>query len=223
MSTSQISSLRRIPDPFDGSTNASTAVAGPLDERFAGTSEGVVAIDRSTVFLFHSGRTFPVLEEWASRHKPSLLASKILALASYLEYQRNPRSRSYMETLVACVFPKEQGKIIDVTGPGIHVNWQQIDRIVLLWPDGNGTGWAAIEQEVFRKKPARAKVLVLNGRRRVFQLSRGRWRAIKCRRALEKTLLLEMMLFLVFLITGSVLAVWDFLRGGNNADDKGRN
>jgi hypothetical protein len=222
MSTSQVSCLQHVPDPYDGSTEGGTAISAPSDERLTGLPDSDVGTERSTVFVFHTGRTFPVLEEWASRHKPSFFARKILAVASYLEYQRNPRSRSYMETLVACVFPKEQSKIVEVSGQGIPVDWQRIDRIVLLWPDGNGTGWSAIEREVFRKKQATAKVLVLNGRRRLFQLERGRWRAIQCRRVLEKTLLLEMTLFCVFLVTGSALALWDSLRGGgDNVDDKG--
>jgi hypothetical protein len=206
-----------FPDPYDGSANGNIAVAVPPEEQFGNqpddrrTPDQSVVVDRTTAFLFHVGRAYPSLERWAMRHKGSFLAKKIRTLAVYLEYQRNPRSRSYMEELVHAFFPNRQNKILDVNRSPVQLDWDAMDCIVLLWPDGNGTGWANIEREIFRRKKTTAKVLVLNGRRRLFELDAGRWRAIKWRRALEKTLVLEMGLVVIFFVTGSALALWDFL------------
>jgi hypothetical protein len=92
----------------------------------------------------------------------------------------------------------------------IHqVDVGDFEQIVLLWPDANGMGWSDIERELFKKMRDCACVYVLNGRRRFFELSKSRWRAFQIRRALEASFLSEVCVFVVFLVTAPVLALWD--------------
>jgi hypothetical protein len=90
------------------------------------------------------------------------------------------------------------------------------EQIVLLWPDGNGMGWFRIERKVFRAKNATARVYVLNGRKRLFELQRRLWRGYRVRRFLEKSFLLESGVLVVFLLTAPVLALWDIAFGSDS-------
>jgi len=92
----------------------------------------------------------------------------------------------------------------------------KFEQIILLWPDGNGMGWSSIERKVIRAKNATARVYVLNGRRRLFELQRRIWRGYKVRRFLEKSFLLESGVLVVFLLTAPILALWDLVIGADN-------
>ncbi len=94
--------------------------------------------------------------------------------------------------------------------------FDKFEQIILLWPDGNGMGWFGIERKVFRAKNANARVYVLNGRKRLFELQRRLWRRYKLRRFLEKSFLLESGLLVVFLLTAPVLALWDLAFGADS-------
>jgi len=94
--------------------------------------------------------------------------------------------------------------------------WHDVDEIVLLWPDANGTGWTAIERQVFRQKTPATPVRVLNGRGRFFLLSRPVWRGFRWRRFLEKSLAPELGILVLFLITSPWLALSDIALGRRN-------
>src|SRR5262249_52185548 len=83
--------------------------------------------------------------------------------------KRNPRDATYMKHLAAATLG-EACRFVEA-GPDLAPELlRAADEIVLLWPDGNGYGWAPLERAVFRHKAPPARVLVLNGRRRQFEL-----------------------------------------------------
>lgn len=168
------------------------------------------------MFVFHTGKTYPHLEAWARSGHPSALKNTIVKLAEYLRNRRNPRSQAYMERLAKQNFPDfdaDQIVMIEHTPELSNFDWDAVKDVVLLWPDGNGTGWTNIEREIFRRKPSAVRVVVLNGRRRQFVLKQADWRAFQWRRILEKTFPVEMSILLAFLIISPWLALWDFARG----------
>jgi hypothetical protein len=85
--------------------------------------------------------------------------------------------------------------------------------VVLLWRDGNGTGWFPIERRVFGDINGDARLLVLNGRRRQFELTRRAWSSYVMRRAIGKSLIPETLFMLWFVVTSPFLMTWDLLRG----------
>lgn len=169
-----------------------------------------------TAFVFHAGRTYPRCEGWARHTRVPLIGQALLGAARSLEYRRNPRTVDYMKQLARQAYPDiDPAQLVDVGDdrPVSLRGWDVIDEIVLLWPDGNGTGWSAIEREVFRRKRPTARVTVLNGRRRSFTLTHRAWRHAQWRRALEKTFVVEFGVLALFLVTSPLLALWDRLRG----------
>lgn len=86
-------------------------------------------------------------------------------------------------------------------------------EIVLLWPDGNGYGWLVTECKVLAWKAHGARLLVLNGRRRFFALTPGRWLAYGLRRLAERFWMGELVFSLCFVVISPPLVVWDWVRG----------
>ena len=170
-----------------------------------------------TLFLYHAGRTFPVLERWIQRVGFRPATRTLARLSSYLEARRNPRDFDYMRELAKQRAPHFAAGLLvalhDDDLGALHVEWSSIDEITLLWPDGNGTGWARIEREVFRKRRPAARVVVLNGRGRSFVLTRSEWTRARWRRGLEKTLPVEFLVLGAFVLSAPVLALWDLLHG----------
>lgn len=85
------------------------------------------------------------------------------------------------------------------------------DAVILLYPDAIGLGWKALDGAALRIAPGRA--LVVNGRKRAFWLDGPTRRALGLRRFLEKTYLPEGFLLVGMIAVGTVLAVWDGIRG----------
>ena len=169
-----------------------------------------------TLFLFHPGRAFPRLEVWASRRKTSFCARQFLKLAHILENRRNPRNLAYMKHLTQRVFPdfdQDRWVVIEDGCNLPRMDWRVVEDIVLLWPDGNGTGWTAIERELFRQKLPSAQVNILNGRGRLFVLNRTEWFGFRWKRLLEKSLVFELVFALVFIFITPWLVIWDLMRG----------
>lgn len=171
-----------------------------------------------TVFLFYLGGTSPRVEGFP-RQKAGALTGALRSLRSHLVNRRNPRSLEYMELLAGEIHPgfvAGQTHVVQEDRCLPPVAWQDVDEIVLLWPDAIGTGWSAIERQVFRQKTSAAPVRVLNGRGRFFLLSRPVWRGFRWRRFLEKSLVPELGILALFLITTPWLALWDFALGRRN-------
>jgi len=109
-------------------------------------------------------------------------------------------------------FDPQQLLVLDGKCDLPRLDWTAIDEIVLLWPDGNGTGWTGIERRVFKMKQRSARVIIVNGRRRCFLLERRSWRVFQWKRFLEKTPVVEIGAVLIFIVTSPWLALWDFPR-----------
>jgi hypothetical protein len=121
-----------------------------------------------------------------------------------------------MERLAKQTFPdfrRDELLIVQRGAPLPPVDWRALEKIVLLWPDANGTGWARTEREIFHQAQPAASIIVLNGRRRSFELTRSDWRRFKWRRLLEKTFVVEVAALAAFLLTSPLLALWDFSQG----------
>ncbi|MDI6792686.1 MAG: hypothetical protein QME81_07455 [bacterium] len=147
---------------------------------------------------------------------PSWLGSGFLRPAFNLltkagNYKRNPRNESYMKDLVAEVFGDDfrQIEAKDLRPEDI----KKAEEIVLLWPDGNGYGWFRVESQIFAFKKRGAKVMVLNGRRRGFQLTIRLWFGYWLRRFLERFWIGELVFSAVFLVVSPLMVAWDLMRG----------
>jgi hypothetical protein len=126
-------------------------------------------------------------------------------------YKANPRSPDYMKALFAERYP---GAIFLDTGAGAisAATMAGASKVVLLYPDSIGLGYASIERSVARNAP-NAAVEVLSGRRRQFAFDRtSRW-ALRCRRFLEWTMLIECFAGIAVLLATPFLLLLDFVRG----------
>ena len=124
----------------------------------------------------------------------------------------NPRNESYMLALFAERYPEGTFLNIDQT-----VDWrkqvEEADKIILLYPDSIGLGFAVIESEIAPLKKPWAGVRVLNGRRRDFLLNEATRRRLRWRRFLERTMIVEFSVMVVMLAVTPFLVVADFVRG----------
>ncbi|MGB9115069.1 hypothetical protein [Bradyrhizobium sp.] len=126
-------------------------------------------------------------------------------------YKANPRSSDYMKARFAECYP---GSTFLNTGAGAisAAALAGSSKVVLLYPDSIGLGYSAIERAVARDAP-HAAVEVLNGRRRQFAFDRkARW-ALRFRRFLEWTMLIECLAGVTLLLATPFLLLFDFLRG----------
>ena len=159
-------------------------------------------------YLFHEGASYPVLEDWAKRHPASEIARLIGRFANRLRNRRNVRSQGYMETLAAQRFP-------EFTSAQLYFEADCLppcSRLVLLWPDANGIGWSGIEEHLMNQRP-NTEFIVLNGRRRQFQLDATIARSYRLRRFFEKAMVYEIGFSIAFLFLTPCMLVWDGLRG----------
>jgi hypothetical protein len=166
----------------------------------------------AVVYVRHNGPAYPSIASFGRLLRIRLVQRVIAKLEGHVEYRRNPREWPYMEELLRAQQRFESGQLKRSSELG-SIDWSAVREIVLLWPDGNGLGWAQVERQIFRRIPSGAKVTVLNGRRRAFQLERTLWLQYLWRRFLEKTFAADLILTAVFLASTPVLAVWDRLRG----------
>jgi hypothetical protein len=126
-------------------------------------------------------------------------------------YKANPRSSDYMKALFAERYP---GATFVDTGAGVisAATMAAASKVVLLYPDSIGLGYSAIERGVARNAP-HAAIEVLNGRRRQFAFDRkSRW-ALRSRRCLEWTMLIECFAGIVLLLATPFLLLFDLVRG----------
>jgi hypothetical protein len=104
------------------------------------------------------------------------------------------------------------GRVVDA-GPEMTEALTSADRVLLLYPDAVGLGWRPIEQVVRGAAPASTPIEVLNGRGRSFMLDSRTRPALRLRRVLERTMVVE--LAAAPLIVGLAPALWviDAIRG----------
>jgi hypothetical protein len=173
------------------------------------------AKDELPLYVDYAGGPYPLLERMVAGSRVTALRRFVQRLSLDSTSRRNPRTQEYMRELVAQRHSSDSSTWITVTPEGglDTPRLAAARRIVLLWRDGNGTGWSPLERVVFDCKAPDASVIVLNGRRREFELSRADWRRHQLRRALEKSFIPEIALGFGLLVVSPVLIVWDAIRG----------
>jgi hypothetical protein len=127
-------------------------------------------------------------------------------------YKSNPRSADYMHSLLRERFP--DAAVYDVRK---DKDWQtataRADRVVILFPDAIGLGFAPLEREVAAHWRTWATVEAMNGRRRHFRLNGATRLGLRLRRAIEWSMLGELLFLPVFVVATPVLLAIDALRG----------
>lgn len=127
-------------------------------------------------------------------------------------YKANPRDEDYMRGLFHERFP--EGRFINIDRDR---QWRaaaaRAEKVVLLYPDATGLGFARLEREVKRLLPPWGTLSVLNGRRREFRLTPPTLLALKTRRLLERSLVAELAATFLFLAAGPILALKDWGSG----------
>lgn len=134
-------------------------------------------------------------------------------LRGYLSAQTNARPLSWMVAALAAHSPNDI-PVIEIDHPSKlnELDWKNIKTAVLLWPDATGIGWSRVESEVRRHCDTQADVWVLNGRRRVFSFAGPEARALRFRRMIESSMLLNFVGTALFFAVVTPLAAYDFLK-----------
>lgn len=156
------------------------------------------------VGLFH--------DSWESaRNAPRRLRQPLALWRKAMWYRANPRPAGYMRDLLTERYPDAAFAEVDATSLAAAVP-AEATKIVLLFPDAIGLGCAWMAGEAQRRAP-NASLIVLNGRRRQFELD-GRSRlALSGRRLLERTMILEFIAGGLMIVVTPFLLVFDFARG----------
>ena len=154
------------------------------------------------IFIQYSGPAYPCLAKlFGSRRR------LINALATHISHNGQRRTQDYMEALAS---HHGAGAIRSVSGIAELPPIGSGTDVVLLWADANGLGWRPLERKLLRSG---ARVSVLTGRGRLFELTPRRWRAFQYRRVLEKYLVGEVLFTIVFFLITPWLVAWDWMHG----------
>ncbi len=131
---------------------------------------------------------------------------------SAIQFKANPRKPDYMKKLFKEHFPDGEFLNIDECD-----NWKQklqnADRIVLLFPDATGLRSGTIRTAVTQSQPCDETPVVLNGRKRLFQLNTETKRKLMVRRYLEKGMVFEFCALMVFVTVTPFITLYDWMRG----------
>jgi hypothetical protein len=122
-----------------------------------------------------------------------------------VRYKANPRSSETMKRMFTERFPA--GNLVEFDLKIIN----QADEVVLLYPDAIGLGWGKAERKIRQQTLPNTLVSCLNGRGRYFILARRTQVSLRLRRMLEKTLLVEFLSSVVFVILTPILFSYDFV------------
>lgn len=131
------------------------------------------------------------------------------ALQRAVDWKRNARSRDYMLMRLQEHGTWEVRDVADGDVPPLD----GAEEVCLLWPDANGFGWTATEQSVMKRTPPGTKVVVLNGRGRMFELTSAMRRRFQVRRLVQKLWLGEAAVLAAMLLVGVPAAAYDWARG----------
>lgn len=124
-------------------------------------------------------------------------------------YKANPRAADYMTALLRERYPDAQ--LVELSRR-LTDDVSQADLVVLLYPDSIGLGFTPIERDLARAVPD-ARIAVLNGRRRQFEFDKSTRRALRFRRFLEWTMLVECVSGVAVIIATPFLLLFDVVRG----------
>ena len=160
------------------------------------------SISNDAIFLQYDGPVYPGLARIVgSRNRLTA------ALSTHIAHNGRCRTVEYMNALAVEhgareVYLVKHASELPLVGNGAQV--------VLVWRDANGIGCSPLEREL---KRSGARIWVLNGRHRLFELTSGRRRLLRFRRALEKFLIGEVVFTIVFILITPGLVAWDALQG----------
>ncbi len=147
-------------------------------------------------------KTYAIFNDSFFQKKPGWMPEKLYRAVCQ---RANPRSKAYMLTLLYEKFP--EAELIDLEQP------RSSAKIVLLYPDAIGLGWGKIEERI---KAETKNPIVLNGRRKVFDLIPSVHRKLLLYRFLEITFLPEILLMPFILLYGALIAIKDKFRVVNH-------
>lgn len=139
-------------------------------------------------------KTYAIFDNSFFQKKPWYLPEKLYRAVCN---RSNPRSKDYMLALLHENFPT--AKLIDqdqISSPG---------NIILLYPDSIGLGWKKVE----RLLKNQTNITVLNGRRRVFNLTSSIRKKLLLHRFFEITFIPEILLTPFLLFYGVIIAIKD--------------
>ncbi len=147
-------------------------------------------------------KTYAIFDDSFFNKKPVWIPEKLYRVVCH---RSNPRSREYMLDMLGKKFP--DAEVVDTNHtrlPGM---------VILLYPDSIGLGWKKIEKKLIHQSQA---MTVLNGRKRLFDLTSSIRRQLLWRRFLEKTFLPEIIFTPFVFIYGTVVALMDKYRGNQS-------
>jgi hypothetical protein len=156
-----------------------------------------------TVGLLH----YPWGEDYGVSRTPRRSPQR--AYASAIAYRANPRSPEYMGELLAELEP--DAALVRTSDSDWKQEVASADRVIALFPDSTGLGWSGLERSLAKLSATPAEAI--NGRRRRFALDGKTRRELRMRRALERSMLVEVVVVTTFALMTPVLLAIDFLRG----------
>lgn len=128
-----------------------------------------------------------------------------------LYIKANPRDENYMKELFSGYYPA--GTFINA---GKDPDWVNAiptaGEIVLLYPDAIGLGFRPIETRVIKLKKRISDIYILNGRRRKFLFSSSK-KGLYLRRLGERSMCLELLVIILFIVVTPVMLVIDWADG----------
>jgi hypothetical protein len=126
-------------------------------------------------------------------------------------HKANPRSADYMASRFAERYPEGKLVRIDAARHVVpHLGAQ--DAVVILYPDAIGLGFGRLERGVGRAITGTTTMRVLNGRRREFELTPTARRRLRVRRAMERTMFLEVAVTPLVVLAGVGAMAFDLVR-----------
>ncbi len=131
------------------------------------------------------------------------------AYASAIAYRANPRPPAYMQAVLSEMAP--EAELVSTADPEWERTAQAADRLIAVYPDSTGLGWSPMERRL--EGLSAAPIEVINGRRRRFALNRRTRAALRVRRALERSMLVEALVVGAFALATPLIAAYDLLRG----------
>lgn len=145
--------------------------------------------------------TYAILNDAFFCNKPAWMPAKLYQAVCY---RANPRSRQYMQDLLAAEFPDVQ--IVEAKKIPADAK-----TIILLYRDAIGLGCSYLEGTLIRSK----QLIALNGRKRKFALPAMQHFKLCIKRLLEITLLPELIIAPVLIGLALMLAIKDQIRCAN--------
>lgn len=171
------------------------------------------------------------------------LIKKILLFSTYAQFRRaNPRAETVLSQMAKSVLSGfEDISSIEVLLPSswTHLNHtlkelhvikitqydegdllnqlqnmvlsRTYDEVYLFYPDALGLGWFNIERVLL--KSTSAKIIIINGRKRMFELNKSSIKKLTTHRFIERSWIPETLLIMVLIPLSLLLFMLDFLKG----------